>query len=126
MKTSSTSERLTEIMNRKGLKQIDIVTLCQPICKKYGLRLGRNDISQYVNGKVEPGQDKITVLSEALNVSEAWLMGYDVPKEKPKDDKTVSDKDLMFALFGGEVSDEALEEVKRFAAFVKSKGEDNN
>lgn len=30
----------------------------------------------------------------------------------------VSDDDIKFALFGGAVSDEAFEEVKRFAAFV--------
>lgn len=41
--------------------------------------MGKSDISQYVSGKVEPGQDKLTILGLALNVSEAWLMGYDVP-----------------------------------------------
>lgn len=39
-------------------------------------------MSQYVSGRTEPGQDKLTILGLALNVSEAWLMGYDVPMER--------------------------------------------
>lgn len=74
-----TADRLKEIMERRDLKQIDIVRLCEPYSKEYGIRMGKSDISQYVSGKVEPGQDKLTILGLALNVSEAWLMGYDVP-----------------------------------------------
>lgn len=79
MKNSNTSERLKEIMNTRGLKQVDILEKAKPYCQKYGVRLGRNDLSQYVSGKVTPGQEKLTVLGLALGVTEAWLMGYDVP-----------------------------------------------
>ena len=82
MKISSTSKRLKKLMQEQNIKQIQIVELCQPLCKKYNIRIGRNDISQYVNSKVEPSQDRIDLLAEALNVSEAWLMGYDVPQER--------------------------------------------
>ena len=44
--------------------------------------MNKNDLSQYVNGKTEPGQEKLTILGLALNVNEAWLMGYDVPMER--------------------------------------------
>ena len=30
-----------------------------------------------VNGKVQPGNDKLFILGLALNVNEAWLIGYD-------------------------------------------------
>lgn len=86
MKTSNTSLRLKQIMESRGLKQVDILSLCQPLCKKYGVKFGRNDISQYVSGKVEPKQDKLSVLAEALGVSEPFLMGYD-------DTEKTSDKD---------------------------------
>lgn len=79
MKSSNTSERLKLLMNERGLKQVDIIEMSRPYCNKYNVKLGRNDLSQYVSGKVEPGQKKLSVLSSALNVSEAWLMGYDVP-----------------------------------------------
>ena len=41
--------------------------------------MNRSDISQYVSGKVEPSQDKLTILGLALGVDPVWLMGIDVP-----------------------------------------------
>ncbi len=82
MKKKSTADRLKQIMQARGLRQIDILEATKPYCEKYGVRLGKNDLSQYVNGKVDPGQEKLTVLGLALNVSEAWLMGYDVPQSR--------------------------------------------
>ena len=79
MEKKHTSERLKEIMKERNLKQIDIIRLAKPFCTDYGVRLGRNDISQYLSGKVEPRQKKLFVLSKALNVNPAWLMGYNVP-----------------------------------------------
>jgi len=79
-KVTTTAARLKEIMQKRRLKQIDIVNMAKPFCEKYGIKLGRNDISQYVAGKVEPNQYKLTILAQALNVSEVWLMGYDLPK----------------------------------------------
>jgi len=77
-------------MKMRGLKQVDVLRLCKPFCEKYNERLGRNDLSQYVSGKVLPGQRKLTVLSEALNVSEPWLMGYDVSPNRIVEDNTDS------------------------------------
>lgn len=82
MKSSSTSERLKQIMNERSLRQVDILEAAKPFCEKYGVKLAKNDLSQYVSGKVEPGREKLTVLGLALNVSETWLMGYDVPMER--------------------------------------------
>lgn len=82
MKLSTTSERLKKIMKENNLRQIDILNKCLPYCQKYGIKIGRNDLSQYVNGKVEPGQDKLSILSMALGINEAWLMGYDVPRNR--------------------------------------------
>lgn len=78
MKVSNTSQRLKEIMNKKGLKQIDILHKIKPLCEKYNIKMGSNDLSQYVTGKVEPSQKKLSVLAELLDVNEVWLMGYDV------------------------------------------------
>lgn len=83
MKTSNTALRLNEFMKKNGLKQIDIINRAKPFCDEYGVKLSKSDLSQYVSGKVEPGQNKLYVLARALDVSEAWLMGYDV-KSKPE------------------------------------------
>ena len=86
MKRSNTSERLKQIMKDRNLRQVDILEKAKPYCDKYNIRLGRNDLSQYVSGKVIPGQDKLTILGLALNVTETWLMGYDVQQERDERD----------------------------------------
>ena len=82
MKKTTTANRLRQIMDEKSIKQVDIIRLAEPICHRYKVKMGRNDISQYISGKVEPRQNKIFILAKALDVNEAWLMGYDVPKER--------------------------------------------
>ena len=79
---STTSERLKFIMESRNLRQADILEMIEPYCEQYGVKIPRNALSQYVTGKVLPKQDKLTILGMALNVSEAWLMGYDVPMER--------------------------------------------
>lgn len=82
LKIASTAQRLQQILSERNLKQTDVIRLAEPYCKKYRQKLGRSDLSQFVNGKVVPGQWKLTLLSLALDVSETWLMGYDVPQER--------------------------------------------
>lgn len=82
MKNCTTSQRLKQIMDARAMRQVDVLEAAEPYCKKYGVKLGKNALSQYVSGKVEPGQDKLTILGLALGVSEAWLMGFDVPMER--------------------------------------------
>lgn len=79
---ANTAERLAEIMKEKRLRQVDILELSKPYCKKYNIKLTKSDLSQFVSGKVTPGQWKLTILGLALDVNEVWLMGYDVPRER--------------------------------------------
>ena len=78
----STAERLKYIMEERNLKQVDILNLSLPFCTKYDVKMNKSDISQYVSGKVEPSQEKLVVLGMALNVTESWLMGFDVPMKR--------------------------------------------
>ncbi len=78
----NTSIRLKRIMEERNLKQVDIINKCEPYCKKYNVKLTKNYLSQYVSGKVEPKQNTLFILGKALNVSEPWLMGFDVPMER--------------------------------------------
>ncbi|QIB68634.1 transcriptional regulator [Aminipila butyrica] len=82
MKKENTSMRLKMMMEERNLRQIDILNMAMPYCEKYKVKMNKSDISQYVSGKVEPNQDKLAVLGMALNVNEAWLMGYDVPRDR--------------------------------------------
>ena len=82
MKSSCTAERLRALRNERGLKQVDIVKLCQPYCDRFGVKMNKSDISQYLSGKSEPSQDKLIVLGMALGVQESWLMGFDVSEAR--------------------------------------------
>ena len=82
MKISNISARLKKIMTDNNMRQVDILKRVEPYCQIYNIKMNKSDLSQYVSGKVEPSQDKLVILSMALNVSEAWLMGYDVPQSR--------------------------------------------
>lgn len=72
-KIAKTSDRLREAMTAHGKKQADLVR---------ATGLDRGSISSYLSGKYEPKQKAIGKLAIALNVSEMWLWGYDVPMER--------------------------------------------
>ncbi|MBE5798361.1 MAG: repressor LexA [Clostridiales bacterium] len=79
MNKETTASRLKHLMKLRNLRQVDILNRALPYAELFGIKLNKSDISQYVSGKVEPGQDKLFILGEALNVSPAWLLGYDIP-----------------------------------------------
>lgn len=81
-KTATTAERLRFILETENIKQADILERCLPYLEQFKIKMNRSDISQYIAGKATPKQNKLYILARALNVSEAWLMGYDVDKER--------------------------------------------
>lgn len=70
---SAFSDRLNQAMKEKSIRAVDLV-------RTTGISKSR--ISQYVNGVYDAKQSALYQLARALNVSEAWLMGYDVPMER--------------------------------------------
>lgn len=44
-------------------------------------------ISYYINGKSEPKADRLYILCKALDVSEAWMLGYDTKMERSETQK---------------------------------------
>ena len=77
-RVATTAERINEAMKVAGKKQIDLA-------KETGL--SHSTISRYLSGAVEPRQDATHKLSVLLNVSELWLWGYDVPRERTPSQK---------------------------------------
>lgn len=51
--------------------------------------ISKASISQYMNGKVKPKADRIYLIAKALNVNEAWLLGYGVPMENETEPNAV-------------------------------------
>ena len=74
----SISVRLRKALDASGKKQADLV-------RETGL--DRGSISSYLSGKYEPKQKAIYKLAAALDVSEAWLLGYDVAKDRSPESK---------------------------------------
>ena len=72
-KIAKTSERLQEIMLERNMKQADLAR---------ATGISRGAISNYVLGRYEPKSDIVQKLADALNCSDMWLWGYDVPMEK--------------------------------------------
>lgn len=74
----SISSRLKRAMAAANKKQADLV-------RETGL--DRSAISNYLSGSYEPKQKAVFKLALALNVSEAWLLGYDVPMDRSEESK---------------------------------------
>ena len=77
-------------------------------------------LSRWESGEIKNlRRNRIAALAKILQLAPSTLVG-DLEDEKVAPIKPkVTDDDIKFALFGGNVSDAAYEEVKRFAAFVK-------
>lgn len=71
-------DRLREALNDAGMKPIEL-------SERTGIP--KSMISYYLNGKTKPKADRIYIISTALDVSEAWLIGYDVPKGRTLEQK---------------------------------------
>lgn len=67
------SERICEAMRRLDVKPVEL-------SRRTGI--SKSSISQYMSGYAAPKSDRIYLIARALNVSEAWLIGYDEPMEK--------------------------------------------
>jgi phage repressor protein C with HTH and peptisase S24 domain len=72
-------------MSERNLKQVEILEKSLPYQKELGIKMGKSTLSQYVNGVQSPDQHRIYLLSKTLEVSEPWLMGYDVERKRIPD-----------------------------------------
>lgn len=58
--------------------------------------IDKGQLSSYISGKYKPRQNNIDALSLALNVNEAWLMGFNVPMERDKyEDQKIITYDIL-------------------------------
>ena len=69
MEKKELKDRLAEGLALRGMRATDLA-------EKTGIN--KTTISYYINGKTVPRSSKLYLIAQALNVSEAWLLGYDV------------------------------------------------
>ncbi len=70
---ATTADRISEAMKLRDIRQADLV-------KKTGISKGA--LSSYISGRYVPKQNNVYLIAKALDVSEAWLMGGDVPMQR--------------------------------------------
>lgn len=127
MNTTKTAERLAEVMRERGLRQVDVLNLCKPYCKKYGVTLNKSHLSQYLSGKFSQKQDKLSILEMALGVSESWLMGYQTEAYKdlplPTKQRSLSPDELEIIEFYRDLNDRGKEMVIEFIRMASNNDE---
>ena len=64
------AERLQSAMRQRGFKQVDLVREAD----KYGVKLGKSHMSQYVSGKTVPRAEILRFLANCLQVDADWLL----------------------------------------------------
>lgn len=72
--------RIGEALALRGMKQVEL-------CEKTGLK--SNAVTAWVKQKWQPKQTPLHLMAKALDVSEFWLAGFDVPMERSEKQKEV-------------------------------------
>ena len=87
MISSIFAERFNTLMQKKNMKQVDLIHLAQ----EQGVKLGKSQISQYVSGKTVPRKEMLQFLANALQTDADWLLGQDAATSSipPKGDETM-------------------------------------
>ena len=94
-KTESCGKRIEKALSIRNMKQSELCKLAD---------VPKSSLSLYLKGAYEPKQDRVFKMANVLNVSESWLMGYDVPMNNEEStspaptDLTASEK-VMLELF---------------------------
>ena len=108
-------EKLRKARERCGMTQQQVADIMQ---------IDKSTYCGYETGKRQPDVQKIKILSQILGVSGDELLETGYEKAPTSEgERTISDNDIKFALFGGdgEITDAMFEEVRQFAAFVKNR-----
>lgn len=72
-KIETCGRRIEQALSIRNMKQSELCKLAN---------VPKSSLSLYLKGAYEPKQDRIYAMADILNVSEGWLMGYDVPMER--------------------------------------------
>ena len=86
-KVSTISERLQIAMDKRKIKQIDLARVAD---------VNQGALSRYLKGSYEPKSATIYKLALALDVSDMWLEGYDVPMERSQKQKEIDFKNNLY------------------------------
>lgn len=67
------AQRLKMLIDQRGISRSELARICG---------ISKSNVTRYINGEYEAKQDVVYRMASSLGVSEAWLMGHDVPMER--------------------------------------------
>lgn len=80
-------DRLQEALYLRDKKAVDLVR---------DLKIPKSAVSQYLSGKSQKmDSERLYNICKYLDVSEPWMMGYDVPKERNMEKKNNAIADIV-------------------------------
>lgn len=85
-KVAKVADRIREAMDAAGLKASDLSNKAD---------IPKSTVSRYLSGGYEPKSKAVYKMAQALDVSEAWLLGYDVPAARSLEQKRDDDQELV-------------------------------
>ena len=114
----SCGKRIAKALTIRDIRQSDLANMAN---------IPKSSLSLYLKDAYEPKQDRIYSIAKILDVSEAWLMGYDVPMEKSESTPlrevqlTQGEQQLLdlFRLIPEEQQDAFLEMGRLFASTLR-------
>lgn len=74
--------RLSEALSLRAMRQVDLA-------ERTGLT--QSQINSWKRNRWQPKQEALYKMAKVLDVSELWLAGYDVPMERPVEQKKMDD-----------------------------------
>lgn len=74
--------RLSEALSLRSMRQVDLA-------ERTGLT--QSQINSWKRNRWQPKQEALYKMAKVLDVSELWLAGYDVPMERPVEQKKMDD-----------------------------------
>jgi len=114
----SFANRLNTAMRIRNIKATEL-------SEKTGI--SKSSLSEYLKGKYEAKQNGVFLLANALNVSEAWLMGCDVPMER---ETGKSNGDFRTASYNGldveGLDEDEIQHLNELIEFYRSKKKNKN
>lgn len=83
-------DRLKEALEIREKKAVDLVR---------DLKIPKSAVSQYLSGKSQNmDSERLYLICKYLNVSEPWMMGYDIPMERNTEKKNNAIADIVVRL----------------------------
>lgn len=113
MSEKEISDKMQEIMSRMKKRREELNMSYQTLSDKVGI--SKSTLQRYETGYIKNMPvDKLEDIAKALCVSPAYLMGWD--------DKITNEEPTTLAAHfdGTEYTEEQLERIKAFAAFIKA------